>query len=259
MDILKKYKLKGAIGFQNMVRNLQGMAPTKRQQILELSFLEDPPFTQWIIKNLYDIDIIFTIGGQYFPDLFELCQNKLDLFVKAFYQTDLEEKFLEEFLDEKFHKQYKELCEYNKHTASAIVQAARISLLEKIRKLQDDKVITEIRWEIPKESILKGMLAVPKSGKFEYLFEDGSVALEGNFEEKMREGQWKHYFSEGKIMAEGFYHQGQKVDAWKFYFPNGKIRMEGHYEENLKEGNWKVYGADDSLSTVEYKRGKIEN
>ena len=257
MGILKKHQSKGVKGFKNFVRNLVGMNTKKRTEILELTSLEDPVYSLWILKNLYDINILFDLAAGHFPEIYAKFGRKLDIFVKAFHGTNEEEKFLEEILEPTLHAAYKDEVEYSaKEVTPGVTHTARVMILDKIHELQDQDIISDLKWELPSKPILMGITNHPKSGPYEYYYEEGMVALKGSYEDKLREGEWVHYYPGNKIMAHGYYHQDEKCDEWVFYYPSGQKKAEGNYKENLRDGEWTHWDQQGNETKVTYKRGR---
>ena len=257
MYLLAKHQSKGSVGFKRFVQNLVGMESDRRAHILQLASLEDPVYTLWVIKNIYDINILFKLGKEYFPDLFGKLKKNLEIFVRAFKDTPEEYKFLEEYLDEGTAKNYQEMAQSMGRIPAAATQGTRILILEALHELQSLEIIQEIKWELPSEKIINGVLPSEKVGNFSMSYNKSMLALQGKYVEKMREGRWLHFYPQNKLMAEGFYHQNEKVDDWIFYYPNGKKQEEGRYKEDLRHGKWQQYGMDGAVTEVEYIRGKL--
>lgn len=230
------------------------MTSQKRKQVLKSAFLEDPVYTLWVSRNLYDIKVLFKLDPDYFPEFYKTFGNSMDIFVRAFKGTEEEDIFLSEYLDDRMKRQYQDCSEYIQEGAAA--QGARSLILEKLHVLQDQNVIQDLDWKIPGLTVLAGIKDIPIRGPFRHLYENGDLALEGQYEEKLREGQWKHYYLGAKIMAIGHYHMGEKVDLWTFYYPSGQKQAEGQYKDDLMEGDWVEWSLGGIGRAVQYKRGR---
>ncbi|NND94642.1 MAG: hypothetical protein HKN45_07215 [Flavobacteriales bacterium] len=124
---------------------------------------------------------------------------------------------------------------------------------------------------------------IGKSGSFEgpwqEYYEDGSLRVEGTYEEGLRAKKWKYYSDSGELIQEGGYRKGKPHGDWVWYYEDGstrrresyrrgredgssieydntgKVSAEGEYIDGLKEGNWS-YRQGDHVIKGEYSSGE---
>ncbi len=70
---------------------------------------------------------------------------------------------------------------------------------------------------------------------------DGSVLLEGEYIDGLREGEWISHFPDGSIWSKGYFSKGKRTGKSWVYHPNGQLRMKGSYDNGEKVGKWFVY------------------
>ncbi|MCB9062613.1 MAG: hypothetical protein H6622_13905 [Halobacteriovoraceae bacterium] len=257
MGILSKHKKNGEVGLKKFVKNLETTPYDKFKDIMQRGILEDPMYMVWIYHNLISFRFLFKLNESDFDKVVEALPNSVQTCAFAFFQTHYESDFLNQ-ASEKIKREWKEFTE-NININIAQMRTARTKILETIRKLQDDAVITPFNWHIPPKEILNGdsMSSLPKEGIVTmYYQETKTLALQGEMRSKQRHGIWKHYYPTGNLMVEGLYELGEKVGPWVFYYGNGGKLAEGDYSENLKQGTWMEYDREGHAQQVSYERGK---
>lgn len=257
MNVLTKHKKKGEEGFKRFIRNLETTPSAKLKNILEVCILEDPVYMKWILPNMIKFEYIMILNDIQIEQIYNSIANPAKTFVLAFWETEWQEDFEKEKLTPKILSVYTDEKEYTKDVLKNETRGAQLKIMQTIRDLQERRAIPDYEWQLPSKKVLNGSnQTIPTKGEFELNFENGTPALRGQFEDKMRAGQWKHYYPNGQLMAEGIYNLGEKVGQWTFYYPNGKVKASGDYIENLKEGDWTEYDISGSESASHYARGK---
>jgi len=78
---------------------------------------------------------------------------------------------------------------------------------------------------------------------------DGSVLLEGDYIDGLREGEWISHYADGTIWSKGYFLKGKRTGKSWVYYPSGKLRMKGSYENGKKVGKWFVYNEEGVVVT----------
>ena len=257
MDILTRHKKKGEEGFKKFVFHLEQTSETKLRDITQIALLEDPVYMKWVISNIIDFKYIMTLTDDEFTKIFNELPNGLQIFVFAFMKSPLEKKFMDDKLDMKIKRQIQDEMEYLKEITPAQQYSSRLTLLTTMRKLQESYSITPFKWKLPPSNIIKGdHIKVPTRGLFSLEYEDGTMALKGEYESKLRNGIWEHFYPNAQLMAKGAYTHGEKTGDWIFYYTNGETKSKGLYVENLKSGQWEEFSRQGEMTPVLYERGK---
>ena len=66
-----------------------------------------------------------------------------------------------------------------------------------------------------------------KSGPYRAWHRNGTLAVEGNYEEDRPVGRWKEYHANGALAAEGSYVRGERMAHWESFHANGKRASKG--------------------------------
>lgn len=74
--------------------------------------------------------------------------------------------------------------------------------------------------------------------------DDGSLLLEGVYQDGLREGEWVSWYPDGTIWSKGYFSKGERTGKSWVYHPNGKLYMKGSYQEGKKIETWLVYDED---------------
>lgn len=238
-----------------MVCNLENSPLSTRQNIIQMAILEDPVYMRWVLMNLIEFDYIFTIGQDDFERVVDTIPNNTKVMALAFYLSPLEDRFLEELIPEKYKQRYGEEVDYLSDFTLEQHQMARRQILHKMRQLQRSTVIREFEWQMPSGDIASGLhIKIPAKGPFELFYEDGKLALSGQFENKLREGMWQHYYSNGQMIAEGIYISEEKEGDWTFYKEDGSLMAQGAYHQDSRTGDWTIYDANGESKVLNFDR-----
>ncbi len=256
LNSLEKHKKEGDESFKKFVFNLEGMSVDKRQSILQKSFLEDPVYTASIINNIVCFPYFLSLSNDDWDFVFENSKNNIKIFMLAFCKTEYEER-VKSILGNADLRKWNEEEEIFGDVDLGKQAVARNTILLTMRELQNKRIISPFEWNLPSHDVLTGSnYEVPKDGKFEINYEDGTPGLIGVVEKKVRKGPYKIHYPNGQVYAEGLYLNDQKVAEWNFYYMSGKIKAQGIFEEDLKSGDWIEHDPSGIPKKVIYERGK---
>jgi hypothetical protein len=256
VNTLTKHKKKGPEGFINFVCSLESMGEKTRLKVVQVAILEDPVYLMAALSNMVGFDYIFRYEGDEANKIFNAVPGGVNTLLFALYAHDKEDQFLSS-LDEVTKLSYKDEKKYFKEPDAPQVTTARNSVVKAMRALQNDFRITAFEWKMPSHSIIhnEGFSKSASTGPFELSYDNGSPALSGELEKKLRIGEWNHYYPNGALMANGLYVSSEKAGSWSFYFADGSIKSKGEYRDNLKEGQWEEFDKEGLMFHVLYKRG----
>ena len=257
MRVLSKHQKKGEEGFKNYVKTLETTPLDKAKEIISVGVLEDPVYLKWAMANMMSIDYIMSIREDYVVKVCNALVNPIKTLVFAFYKSPIEEKFIADKLNDTLKRQYQDEREYTPKVTKSQQLTSQQTIISTIRKLQHERDIPNFKWNLPDEKILTGQNYVVNNGKYESYYEDGTPALRGQLESKLRSGSWQHFYPSGTLMAEGNYVEDEKEGIWVFFFANGKKKAQGEFQENLKQGEWLEYDANGEEKLVIYERGRV--
>lgn len=91
-----------------------------------------------------------------------------------------------------------------------------------------------------------------KYGPWKYLYKDGKIYLEGQYEEDKRIGYWKGFHANGNVLFEGYYMNGKQNGRWTEFDIYGHIRYERHYSNGIQTGCWKEFDINGELCREKY-------
>lgn len=256
MNTLTKHKKKGPEGFKNFVCSLEGMGEKTRLKVVQVAILEDPVYLMAALSNMVGFDYIFRYEGAESQKIFNAVPGGVNTLLWALYAHDKADAFLSN-LDEATKLQYRDEKEYLKEPEAPQINTARNSYVKSMRALQKDFQIAAFEWKMPSSRIINNedFSNAESTGLFELNYDNGTNALRGELEKKLRIGEWNHYYPNGALMACGFYVSSEKAGSWAFYYSDGKLKSKGEYRENLKEGQWEEYDKEGLMFHVIYKRG----
>ncbi len=242
MGLLIKFKKKSYQGFKKLTHNLEGMEQSKMNNVLLLARLEDPIYISWIEKNIAPFESFFKLTKDEVALLLNQLPSPDKILVWAFYLSPEEGLFLKDLLPKRYANRYQDEIECTKIVTIPQFKEARRKLLVNMRKMQDLREITPCHWLFPTEEILTGKHYRPvSSGPFEMHYENGKIALQGQFEKKKREGEWKHFYPNGKLFAKGIYIGDEKNGEWQFFNMLEHLEQKGRYQNDSKIGNWEYW------------------
>ncbi|MEQ8470784.1 MAG: hypothetical protein RIC35_06340 [Marinoscillum sp.] len=78
-------------------------------------------------------------------------------------------------------------------------------------------------------------------GKFQSLYQNGSLSVTGYYSNGKSDSLWTYYYENGRVKMKGYYRVGKQNGPWKFYFENGLLKAEGIYLDDVKNGQWAYY------------------
>lgn len=257
MDVLSKHKKLGIQGLKNFVIYLEQADPKRYEEIILQAKLEDPVYAQYLECNIVRFDYFLnTLTVDDFVKIHDSLPSGPSTFTFAF--KDSPER---EVLTQKLPILMERKIGFAEEKIPGVTPRQRLEarniLLKKMRELELTHEVSKFNWKLPSESVARGEhFLIPISGRFFLKFENGKMALEGQYLDKLRTGAWKHYSPEGPLFAQGSYIKGEKIGKWSFYYPSGAISCEGNYVEDLRSGEWKIYSPEGKVSTIKYERGR---
>ena len=256
MYTLSKHKRRGTDGFKDFVRNLELFPSETVDRMIFLGLLEDPVYLRHALKNRISFEYFTSLEVDDVLKVYRDFKSRIKLFVMALKNTEYEDQFLRHKIPRAIAVQYKEESSVTPVTKSQ-QDAARIRIMESCLKLEKKRDLAKINWELPPPRVVDGEIGqMDDKGNYVLRYLDGTLALKGPLENRLRAGFWKHYYPNGKLIAEGIYLNGEKNDHWVFYYPNGAKKSEGQYKEDRQHGKWEEYDREGNVEIVNYIHGK---
>ncbi len=257
MNTLGKHKKKGLEGFKKFVGSLESMNDATRMKVVQVAILEDPVYLMAAMSNMTDFNYIFKYGSEDIQKIYSTVAGGVQTLLFALHEHPKEQEFLMS-LDDHTISSYKDEKEYLKDPTPGQIVTSRKSFVTSMRALQENFTISNFDWKLPSDAVIHGKSFdnASSTGEFKHKYDDGTLALQGDLEKKLRVGEWKHFYPNGQLMADGVYISSEKAGPWKFYFATGELKASGEYKENLKEGTWEEYDREGTMTQVIYKRGK---
>ena len=257
MGILSKHKKNGVEGFKHFAQNLETAQGKAFENIVQLALLEDPVYMKWVIPNMMNYTYIMKCNSDHVSKIAEQLHNAPKMFVVCFFDSDLEEKFVEDKLDRRMRRDYMDEKELVKSVTESQKEDVRNQIVQIIRKLQNSYDIPAFKWTLPPNNIMDGSnQQIKPNSVFKLNFENGKPALVGKTKGKQRNGIWQHFYPNGNPMAIGEYARGVKTGDWKFFYANRTLKSEGKYVNDNKEGEWTEYDKEGTAHKAIYKNGK---
>ena len=71
-----------------------------------------------------------------------------------------------------------------------------------------------------------------------HYYDDGSLFMEGEIKDNVRNGEWISYFQDGKVQSTGFFENDKRTGKSLVYYENGNLWMDGSYREGQRIGLW---------------------
>ena len=257
MAILSKHKRNGADGFKRFVQNLEDNHGKIFENIVQMALLEDPLYMKWIIPNMISYEYIMKYNDDHVTQVAKQINNAAKVFVVSFYGTKIENKFVEDKLNNKLKRDYMD----EKEVLTSIKEAQQVGprglIVQAMRKLQNNYDIPPYNWKLPPSEVMDGSNhKITPNSVFKLNFENGEPALIGRTKGKSRNGIWQHFYPNGNPMAIGEYGRGIKTGEWKFLYSNRVLKAEGKYVNDNKEGTWIEYDKQGNVKKVQYQNGK---
>lgn len=73
---------------------------------------------------------------------------------------------------------------------------------------------------------------------------DGSILLQGDYIDGLREGEWISHYADGTIWSKGYFLKGKRTGKSWVYHPNGQLYMKGSYKNGQKTGKWIIFNEE---------------
>ncbi len=90
-----------------------------------------------------------------------------------------------------------------------------------------------------------------------YYYENGREKARGSYEGGNQSGQWEYFYESGEKKAQGTYSSDARHGSWIYYFENGQKKSAGIYYHDLKDGIWNYFYEDSNLKAQAYfQQGK---
>ncbi len=253
--MLDRIKKKQWDGFKDFVESLECSLPAQRSAILLNGILEDPRFMCWVTRNLRGFPHFLELPADEIEAVIRSNDSMLTLVAKALGVGSEEELQGMAHVFPRHMGKLRDEWGLLKEVPHAERESARFFLLKTVRKLQRQELIQGFRWELPPpETFLER--PAQKDGVMRILYEDQTLAAEGEMLKGRRIGQWKHFYENGKLLGEGSYLEGFKNGEWTFYYGNGARRSRGKFRQDLRHGLWKEWDREGGEREVEWVEGK---
>lgn len=251
--MLDRHKKLGVEGFKNFVRNIETTPKSKRDNVVDLSFVEDPIYVSYALKNILTIERVLELSLDDLKLFVGESEDNLLVFIKAFARTKVFPEVEENILSKIASKsQVADLVGFAKktNTPPGELQAILIKLL---RNMIDQDKLKNFPWVFPDASSLNLGRLNGKTGPYSKRYETGKVALVGSLVRGKRNGIWDIFHENGKLFAEGQYDNGIKTGFWTFFHPDGGRKAYGNFSRDTKQGKWKLWDLNGVLIEPEKK------
>ena len=86
-------------------------------------------------------------------------------------------------------------------------------------------------------------------------YDNGTVMMEGEMKDGVRNGEWISYFLDGKVQSTGFFENDVRTGKSLVYYENGNLWMDGSYKNGKKSGLW-IYYDEQGYETFRYDYGE---
>ena len=253
MGMLDRIKKRQMEGFKEFVLNMEITGSASRQQIFTAGVLEDPIYMSWVMKNLRTFDDFLEISGGDIELVLNSHEQTMSMFAKSMFGEPVEKIAMVEGLIPKLVSKFRDELGYLLTVTPMEKDSARFYILKTARKFQTDEKIQGFPWKLPGQDVFYGK--IPKEGQHKIVFENGTLAAQGEIQKGRRIGYWRHNYDSGKILAEGDYSEGLKTGVWVFYYGSGALKAQGKYKSDLKHGLWKEWDRNELLVEIEYNDG----
>jgi hypothetical protein len=251
MSILGKYKKQGMDGFKKFVIAMETNKREKRLEFLELCLLEDPVYTFWAMKNIFELDgLIKKLSPMEIENLVEHTPNGVEIFIKAFKNTEVMDIFSSEQINPKTQKEFKEALEYAKDPMAEERSGAYRHIMKYFRELVNAHEFESVQWELPAPDIV--VEAEVSDGGIHVSYPNGVLAGKGEINMGLKHGPWEHFYFNGNKLAAGEYNKGKKTGEWEFYDLQGKLKSRGPYLNDAKHGEWSFWTKSGNQHVVVY-------
>lgn len=253
--MLDRIKKRQWDGLKDFVESIEVTGATQRQMILMSGILEDPLFMRWVTKNVRTFNDFLQLSSDEVDTVVRANEAMLGVIARALPIKNTDEvQSLAPIFPRVFGK-LKDEISFLKDVPSAERESAQYFVLRTVRKLQKEELIAGFQWHLPPQDVFFEK-TLAQEGNISIMFEDGSVAAEGEVLRGKRIGIWRHYYDNGQLLAEGNYQAGIKTGPWTFYFGSGEKRSQGRYIHDLKHGSWMEWDRKGNAKTSEWFEGK---
>lgn len=253
MGMLDRIKKRQLDGFKEFVQNMEITGSHARVPIFTAGILEDPIFMSWVMKNIKTFDDFLKLSGDDIEAVLKSQDQLIGVFAKAMSGAAEEELMNLESLIPRYMSRFKDELNYLKEVPQTERDSARFYVVKIARKLQQEEKIIGFGWKLPPMDVFYPKTM--KDGQGRILFEDGTLAAEGEYAKGKRSGEWHHYYDNGRILAVGNYLDGLKTGDWAFYYTNGNQKALGKYKGDQRNGVWKEWDRAGVLTEIEYLEG----
>lgn len=253
MGMLDRIKKRQIDGFKEFVINMETTAATSRAQIFTAGVLEDPIFMSYVMKNIRTFDDFLNLDSGEIDTILKSQDQIIGLFAKCLFGSDTAKIMSLESSIPRHMSRLKDELSYLKDVSPSEREGAKFYIMKVVRKFQQEEKIHGFQWRLPPQDVYYPKTL--KDGAAKILFENGSMAAEGEHSKGKRSGFWKHYYDIGVLLAEGDYSDGLKTGVWVFYYSNGNLKAQGKYKADLKHGVWKEWDRAGVLTETEYLEG----
>lgn len=241
MGVLNRRKKQGVNGFKDYVKGLETAPKDKQTDIIQVSILDDPIYTDWAHRNLLSLEKLKELNEDEIQALILALPNIQGILARAFYNNKKAEEQFINLLPLNHQNKFQEEKKYLPSLTDGECESAAFLIYKKLRELQEAGDITSIVWKIPPIYVLEIQKPQVSSGKWELHHENGKISAYGELVNYEKCGKWEHFYPTGDLMAKGQYRKDKKIGKWVYFFHNGKIMAEGDFEGDQKIGQWTFY------------------
>ena len=80
---------------------------------------------------------------------------------------------------------------------------------------------------------------------------------QGVFAKGLKNGTWKTWNENGNLISLYIWNNGVKSGIFNLYNEQGRLIQSGRYNDNLLDGQVKHYKGSDTVTVVQYRKGKV--
>lgn len=241
MGVLDRRKKQGIQGFKAFVYNIETSTLAMQRHILRTSALDDAVYTQYAFMNVLTFKKFLEMDEATINVLMDYLMNSYAILAQAINKQPEADTLIKSLLNPIHLRNYMEEVRYLPEITERVQQAAKITIVKKIRQLQEDNRIESCKWMLPDPSLMEFKKPPNSSGLWETKYEDGKTSAKGELVGYERHGTWEHFFRNGSMMAKGGYLKDKKEGPWEFYNNEGQVLAKGNYNADEKVGDWEVY------------------
>jgi hypothetical protein len=114
------------------------------------------------------------------------------------------------------------------------------------KMLQRNEISKNLQLSENSDTIVKARV-----GPYQKKYEDGQIAIEGNYIDGKQDGIWEEYYENGQLKRKINYKNGVKDGLWVQYHANGELWGKGLYKEDRMIDEWKYYDKKGKLLLTE--------